>query len=360
MLSPRTTRRVAILIFLAGMAPWSCSYFFPPDAPTVPAEFLEAYPGALHLTTFGCSGERSVPRLKESARGALTDLIRGRVGSAFGDLNEVLLKLGLPARYAQWPLYSGADASIPYEHLVKTDLDTHWQDEFEGSCLLASVERKKASWILERDYERCRKQFEFSSAAVLEKSGEMENLGSAWRMARGAFGEMAFTHFHLRLIGQQNELRGQEWQALEGRYVQLVFAIEEMLARAPLLVVVGGEVPAATRVIAGKAAQVALESLGVRLHRGEADPAAFALRLELSFECRDSSGMECCVDLSGQLFSPGRAEPLAECDLSPADPCASAGASKHKTMDTLAARISSGHELAEKLAACVGMLLPVD
>jgi len=342
------------------VVPAACGWFLPPEGPVVPEENQAVYPDKLYVSTFGCSGDKSVPRLKVAARKALIGQIRSAVSGAFGEFEKTLKKLGLPARYASWPRYLGDDSSIPYEHLVKTDLNTHWRDEYEGSCVLAALEREKASWILQRDYKRHRKQFEFSAESVLARPDEPGALSSHWEGARTAFGDMAHVHFHRSLVEHGHDLRSDEWQALEGRYVELVFAVEEMLSSTPVLIHIGGTAPAGDREAVSVAAEEALETLGVRLRKEAGGTDGFALEIEMRFNCRQVGGAECCVRLAGQLLPGGGDSPVAECDLSPADPCASAGASQSKSKEVLIERMTEGVDLPRKLAACVGLVLPVE
>ena len=344
------TALVAVLM-LAGLA--GCAG----RGPRPPSEIRERYPEERFLCSVGCPGEKSIDALKRHSRTALLSSIRLEVELGMRKVEELAAGLGLPERLCKWPARGTRDPAPLYANLIKTDLNTHWADEKEGSCMLACLERQQATWILERECERSRRVFSDNLEQARAAAGNLVEFAAPFLSARRSFRYLLSCRRQLGFISGE-EAGG--WEEVESGYVELLFQAAELVKASPLLLSVHGEIGADRLETVSSALEEAVGGLGVDTAGAGSSPRGFVLDVVAGAECRGAPGVECCLLLAGRLLSAQTGEAVAECNLAPSGACASQGTSREGSLEALFADMASPTRFSEPLRQCLSLILPFD
>ncbi len=328
----------------------------PASGPRPPSEIRDRYPPAQFVCSVGCPGEKSIEALKTHSRAALKSAIRQEVEKRMRKVEETAVSLGLPERFCKWPARGTKDPAPLYESLIKTNINTHWADEKEGSCMLACLERQQAGWILERECERSRRQFADNLGRARTAAQNLVEFTPPFLAARRSFRYLLSCRSQLAFISDE-ELDG--WDEMEGGYVELLFQAADLMAASPLMLSVHGEIGASRLATVSAALEEAAGTFGVATRGADSKPQGFVLDVTAGANCRGEPGVECCLEVSGRLLSAESGAPVAECNLSPAGACASQGTSRERSMEALFGSISA-RPFQEPLKQCLSLILPFD
>lgn len=337
----------ALLIVSAGC---------PARGPQPPSEIRNRYPADRFLCSVGCPGEKSIEALKRHSSAELKSSIRKEVEGRMREVERTAVSLGLPERFCKWPARGTKDPAPLYESLIKTNINTHWADEKEGSCMLACLERQQAAWILERECERSRRQFADSLGRARAAAEDLVEFTQPFLSARRSFRHLLSCRTQLTYISDE-EL--EDWEELEGGYVELLFKAADLVATSPLLLSVHGDLPSERLMSVWVALEKAATPFGVWDATSDPERRGFVLDVTVDTECRGSPGVECCLVLSGRLFSAGTGQAVAECNLAPFDACASQGTSREGSLEALFGSVKE-RRFREPVRECLSLILPFD
>ena len=349
--APTSPPLIIALTMCALLAACGLTY----EGPVVPERHAARYPEHTYLTAFGCSGE-SIAELQAQAEAALGRKILTALHRGAKRTRQAVTALGLAARFSGWSKPLADVKSINLEHLYKTDLSTSWKDRYAGSCVLAHLKREQALWLVQREYSRTSKQFSSSQQQATEAVGDIVSFAPKFQRAREIFRTLLAAH-EIQVLLQGTDVPG--WADVEGAYVELLLTAAELVKANPVLVSVRGAAAEEWRREVGEILEGLLTNLLIPLRQGTG-PAAFLLEVTLDTACTTTDGSECCAKLYGRLMASATGEPLAECNLTPPDACASQGLSHSKTLKQLFEKMVTSETLVEPLKSCIGLILPFE
>ena len=339
-----------VLSWLTG----GCSLFFA-DGPQVPEEHLLSYPVATHVVAHSCSGAKDIPTLKHGAVAALRQKLWSAVELDVVRHEKILKKVGVPGVMRR-PSSGGSKQPMPAEHLLKADLQTHWRDKYEGSCILAVLERKKADFILVRDFEQAESQLtacfteaEYADSASPSPEG-YRRLRKAWK------------RYHLAGLWRKVILGHQDpsFEEREAKYISLLLTAAMVVRETPVLAVVSGAADGSWRGRLEDHVGNLLKRLEVSRPRSNDQPNGYILDVDLKISCDIESGAGCCARMPATIIRAGTGGIIAECDLSPDANCASSGGMEKVSLRTLFKGLEQTRALQIPLIECLGLVLPLD
>jgi len=262
---------------------------------------------------------------------------------------------GLPEFFARYVAASTTTTRFAHAELLKIGLQTAWQQGDE-TCVLAYMDKEKASLTIGRDFQRHRLRFLTAFDVALAAGSDGPRFSPNFRKAAEVHLQLLEERAVLLLLGGGREV--EDYPEVELKFFKLLAAARYILATSPVSLTVTGDVASEHLSTISQLFESSLQGLGLQVV-APGTGAAFALSVAATEKCElGRLGPECCLALTGKLTDSGN-RTVAKCNLTPDRACSIHARHKDSARRRLYSKILSEDGIDQVLVTCVSLALPV-